>query len=206
MKKSLVFLLVLGLAAVILAACNSARSGTPAPAAPTAETKAGVYPAPQTSAGAYPYPYPYPLPAAQAVQPTRDPSYPGPDPTPTYDIKYVVPEVTADKGVVIGRLINIETGEPFAYHAVYLGFKIPLTPGPAFNYGLQEQSSPHTITDEQGRFALGNVDPGSYIVILFHPSAISVVMVPNSDQELDVVVTAGQLLDLGEMSALPPFR
>lgn len=148
---------------------------------------------------------PYPSPTARE-DPTDEPrSYPAP---PTYNatpqITYVVPQVTQDKGVVIGRLLDINTNEPLPFQSVYLGIKIPLTPGPAYNYALSEASSPSTLSDEDGRFAIGDVEPGEYILMLFHPSGVTVIMVPNSDRELDVIVTAGEMLDLGEVKGTAP--
>jgi hypothetical protein len=189
MKKQYFISMALLMAAMFLAACSSSSSETP-------------YPSPESNA----YPYPYPMPMTELILPTKDASYPAPPPTPTFGVPYEVPEVTADKGAVIGKLVDINTGEPLAYQKVYLGFKIPLTPGPGVNYGLQELSSPQTITDEQGRFAIGDIEPGSYIVIAFHPAAISVVMQPNSDLELDVVVSAGELQDLGTLEVQPPYK
>lgn len=189
MMKQFQFLTFFLMAAVLLAGCSASGTETP-------------YPSPESSA----YPYPGALPATELILPTRDASYPAPPPTPTFGVPYEVPEVAADKGVVIGRLVDINTDEPLAYQKVYLGFKIPLTPGPGVNYGLQELSSPQTITDEQGRFAIGDIEPGSYIVIAFHPAAISVVLMPNSDLELDVVVSAGQFQDLGDLAVEPPYK
>jgi hypothetical protein len=189
MKKQFLLSMFLLMAGVLLAGCSASSTETP-------------YPSTESSA----YPYPYPLPVTELILPTRDASYPAPLPTPTFGVPYEVPEATADKGAVIGRLVDINTGEPLAFQKVYLGFKIPLTPGPGVNYGLQEQSSPQTITDEQGRFAIGDIDPGSYILIAFHPAAISVVLMPNSDLELDVVVSAGQFQDLGELKVEPPYK
>lgn len=150
-----------------------------------------------------PEPYPYPAPPTYIAATPR--TYPAPDnvtiipPTP-----FTVPEPGDDTGVVTGVLIDIETGEPLAFQSVYLGFKIYLTPGPGYSYGLQEFSSPHTITTPDGEFAIGNVPPGEYLLIVFTPFGISVVMQPNSDRELDVVVSAGEVVDLGTMEALKP--
>jgi hypothetical protein len=82
--------------------------------------------------------------------------------------------------------------------------KIPLTPGPGYTYGLQEKSSPHTQTNDQGQFAIENIDPGNYLVMVFTPHSVSVVMQPNSDKELEVSVAAGDTVELGELKAVPP--
>ena len=115
-----------------------------------------------------------------------------------------MPTPSSDSGVVTGVLVSVENGEPLAFQTIYLGHKIYLTPGPGYNYGLQEQSSPHNVTTPEGEFAIGDVPPGEYIVMIFTPFGASVVMQPNSDRELDVVVIAGETLDLGTMEALQP--
>jgi hypothetical protein len=101
-------------------------------------------------------------------------------------------------------MLDLNTGEPMRFVHVYLGKKIFLTPGPGYNYGLQEKSSPHTQTDENGRFAIGDVPPGTYLLMIFTPRSASVVMEPNTDREMDVVVEAGETHDVGEVKALPP--
>jgi len=147
--------------------------------------------------------YPYPAPPTYIPTPPR--TYPAPDnvtiipPTP-----FTVPEPGSDTGVVTGILVDVETGEPMAYQSVYLGFKIYLTPGPGYSYGLQEVTSPHSLTTPEGEFAIGDVLPGEYIVMIFTPFGASVVMQPNSDRELEVVVAAGELVDLGTLEALKP--
>lgn len=151
-------------------------------------------------------PYPYPTPRDMSIPTPR--TYPGPnnDTNSEPQVVYVVPEPTGSTGVVIGKLLDVNTGDPLPYHTVYLGVKIPLTPGPGFTYGLQEMSSPHTMTDEEGRFALGEVEPGVYILMIFHPEAATVVMEPNSDRELDISVVAGQIVDLEEVEGLTPLQ
>ena len=150
---------------------------------------------------------PYPSPTERIVPTDQPKSYPPPEAAnSTPQVTYAVPEVTQDNGVVIGQLLDTNTGEPLAFQSVYLGVKIPLTPGPAYNYAIQEQSSPHTVSDAEGRFAMGDVKPGSYILMIYHPSSATVIMEPNSDRELEVIVTAGELLDLGPVKGIPPVQ
>lgn len=209
MRKSvLVILLILTLA---LGACRRAGADTPAPTQPvtleTAEVQAEVQveattvPEVQSSS---PQPYPYPSPEPFVTRTPR--SYPGPQQNVSIATAtpLVVPTASADSGVVTGKLINSETGNPIAFQSVYLGVKNYLTPGPGYTYTLQENSSPHSLTNEDGEFAIANVPPGEYILMIFTPFGATVVMQPNSDRELDLVVTAGKVLDIGTMEALEP--
>lgn len=151
--------------------------------------------------------YPYPLPQQQLYIPPTPRSYPEPQggsANPFASTPFVVPDPGADTGVVTGQLLAVENGEPMAFQTVYLGMKIPLTPGPGFTYGLQEISSPHTVTTEDGMFAMGEVPPGSYLVMVFTPHSVSVVMQPDTDQELEVLVSAGETIDLGALEAVTP--
>ncbi len=203
-KFVLVFSLILIAA---LGACRGSGTNTSAPTQlevqQNVELQTPAETTPQVQA-ASPQPYPYPSP--QPYQSPTPRSYPGPEdgvkiftPTPL-----VVPTAGADSGVVTGKLINIETGEPIAFQSVYLGTKNYLTPGPGYTYTLQEFSSPHSISDAEGRFAIGAVPPGEYILMIFTPFGATVVMQPNSDRELEVIVEAGEVLDLGTMEALEP--
>lgn len=201
-KSVLVFLLLLTLT---LGACRRAGADTPAPtqteARLTAEIQAPGTPEVQASS---PQPYPYPSPEPFVTRTPR--SYPAPQENVSIATAtpLVVPTASADSGVVTGKLINLETGEPIAFQSVYLGTKNYLTPGPGYTYTLQENSSPHTLSDENGMFAIGAVPPGEYILMIFTPFGATVVMQPNSDRELDVVIKAGEVLDLGTMEALEP--
>lgn len=205
MRKSiLVILLILTLA---LGACRRAGADTPAPTQPVTmqteevQVEAPISPGVQSSS---PQPYPYPSPEPFVTRTPR--SYPGPQENVSIATAtpLVVPTASADSGVVTGKLINSETGNPIAFQSVYLGMKNYLTPGPGYTYTLQENSSPHSLTNEDGEFAIANVPPGEYILMIFTPFGATVVMQPNSDRELDLVVTAGKVLDIGTMEALEP--
>lgn len=149
---------------------------------------------------------PYPIiTSTPRVGPTL--AYPAPEITATIfpeTMELIVPTPGNNSGVVTGKVLNEETGEPFAFYTVYLGFKIHRTPGPGYDYGLKEQESPHTVVAPDGSFVLADVPPGEYLFIVFHPKAISVVMESNSDMELEVRVQAGEIVDLGIIEAMEP--
>jgi hypothetical protein len=190
MTKSLVIILVLS--SLLLAACSSA--------APVEPTQAPIAPTPDAQA------YPYPYPAPQKYIPPTPRSYPEPGMGQITAAPFVLPEPNAETGVVTGVLYNVNTGEPLAFQTLYLATKIMLTPGPGYTYGITEKASPHTTTGADGRFAMGNVKPGRYIVMIFTPHKSSVVMQPNTDLELEVVVEAGGTLDLGDIKGLNPME
>lgn len=188
--------LLIGLISLlVVSGCSQSGSSTATPTLPEVPptqppqvlpTKDPSYPAPPTFVHSTPRTYPAP----GGEQPTATP--------------FTVPTPGSDTAVVTGVLKNVEDGQPLSFATVYLGKKIYLTPAPGYTYGLQELSSPHTLTTQDGEFAIADVPPGQYILMIFTPFGASVVMEPNTDRELDVTVTAGQLLDIGTMEAILP--
>lgn len=84
-------------------------------------------------------------------------------------------------------------------HAVYLGEILPLEPGPEYLVTLQVETSPHTVTDTVGFFALGDIEPGRYPLIIWTPFQSLVVSDDTGEKEMQVVVKAGEVTDLGEL-------
>ncbi len=115
----------------------------------------------------------------------------------------VVPTPGKDTGVVTGRLIFTGTDKPVQENMVYLGFKIYLTPGPDYTFGLTQNNSPHVATDPNGRFILGDVPPGTYFVVLWSLSGASLATLPGKTESLEITVKPGEVLDLGTLEVNP---
>jgi hypothetical protein len=207
MTKNILFLVVI--AFFVLSACSSRSPTTPATiddiqvnvitSTPGIEFATPTQPeADQGSKEAYPGPK-EPLPY---VQP-----YPMPEETPIVspDEPFVIPLPNAETGVVTGTLINQDTGLPLANQSVYLGEKILITPGPGYSVGVQENSSPHTMTNSMGQFAIAGIEPRSYLLMVWTPFAASIVVDPQTGLDFEVNVEAGVTLDLGEIRATDPF-
>jgi len=204
MKICAHYLIFIFLAVAALAGCS--RGGSPTVVV-TQESQ-GITPAavektaevPETPDAAYPGPTEYVyLSPTPASYPEPQPAQQGYTPLP-----FTVPTPSSGSGVVVGQMIDQDTGEPMQYVYVYLGKRIYLTPGPGYTYGLQENSSPHAQTNDKGQFAIADAPPGTYLLMIFTPRSASVVMEPNTDREMDIVVTAGETLELGEVEAVPP--
>jgi hypothetical protein len=116
---------------------------------------------------------------------------------------FVIPTPELDTGVVTGQLSYSGTDDPVMNNTLYLGFKIYLTPGPDYTYGFTQHGSPRVTTDDEGRFAIGGIIPGTYIVLLWSLSGTSMAHYPESNQELEINVEAGKLLDLGRIEVNP---
>jgi hypothetical protein len=126
--------------------------------------------------------------------------------TPGAEITYIVPTPGTDTGVVIGTIMDESTKKPMGGQTIYLGTIVYMTPAPAHSYVLQENSSPHTFADKDGRFALGNVQPGNYIVMVWTPIGTSVIIDPKTGNELSLVVEAGKTVDLGSIEGINPLK
>jgi len=151
----------------------------------------------------------YPVPSdGDGIRTPESQAYPVPSEvmTPGAGVVYAVPSPDQNTGVVIGKIFDEATKKPLGGYTIYLASIIWMTPEPAYSYGVQENSSPHTLADEQGRFAIGNVPPGNYIVMVWTPFSASVIMDPRTGKELDVRVEAGKILDLGDIEGIDPFN
>jgi hypothetical protein len=195
MKKISPFILVALI--FLVSACSGTVEDTPTPVSAFTPTSMQVVEEEETSS-AYPLPERY-------VPPTL--SYPlPPTEVPVFaSSEFTIPAPDDESGVVIGQLIDIDTNELLAGQSVYLGQKIFHTPGPDYSIGVQEMSSPHTIANSEGRFALGDVEPGEYVILVWTPFNAYIITDPITNIEVQVRVNAGETLDLGVLMAKNPL-
>ena len=147
---------------------------------------------------------PYP-----AYTPNREiptPPYPAPtdDPAKSTWTPFSPPVPSNGNGVVIGQVIDEDTGEPLVLNSMYLGEMIPMTPGPDYSIGVHERSSPRAYTDNEGRFGIGDVPPGTYVLLVWTPFQATVVVNPETGSDLLVKVSAGQTVELGIIETKSP--
>lgn len=213
------------IAVVVLLLASACSAATPAPAAtpepppaatpeappeaapqsatdtPTLEPSAT--PAPTTAPAATQEPGSYPAPAT----PTTRPGYPDPaEPlgeAPPGDYTPVAPTAPAPAeglGVVTGTLTRDVRGvplQPVTEATLYLAEVLRGSDGELSGLaGLDEESAPSTVTDEDGQFAFTDVEPGLYLLIIKTPLSVAPVRdVDGEDVAADVV--AGQAAELG---------
>jgi hypothetical protein len=116
-------------------------------------------------------------------------------PEPTF-IPTPLPAPGDGLGSVTGRLLDRETGDTITGVAVYLG-----------DIGdvimIQQNSSPHVISDAEGYFALLDVEPKEYAIVLWTPHSSSVPSAPDGSP-YSVKVEAGEVTDMGELRVVRP--
>ena len=156
-----------------------------------------------TSDGGYPTPVSYPYPAE-----TRSSSvintwvYPTPETTsggqPTQAAPFVIPTPAADSGVVIGKLID-SSGKPFI-NLMYLGYTVPADqPGFPPVVLFDQDTSPRSVQDADGRFYFANVPPGTYGLIIWNWLNPQAYEDARTNQFMLIEVTAGDTKNLGEI-------
>ena len=137
------------------------------------------------------------------LTPTGGATSPPPTPTPVLG-PTPVPTPVPTKGAITGQLIGRESGEPEGGLIVFLGEVSYLEPDLIPVITMRQQSSPNTMTDESGRFAFVDLEPGSYALILWTPANSVVVDQPETGEGLFVTVEAGSITDIGGITVNLP--
>jgi hypothetical protein len=113
-------------------------------------------------------------------------------PTPTF------PRAVAGKAVIRGALISSTTQRPVSETPIYL------TPGigeqgdqlPPLLTGPQEQDV-RGYTDEKGWFAINDISPGTYYMIIWAP--LNWIVLEKNGTPVQLNLQPDQVVDLGEM-------
>jgi hypothetical protein len=101
----------------------------------------------------------------------------------------------ADKATAYGQAVDAVTQEPLSFMSVRLAEVFRGAEEGAFV--LDEATSPGTMTDSEGRFALQNVEPNEYVVIVGDVNvSYGIVATPSGDAQV-WDLPAGELVDLG---------
>ncbi len=140
-----------------------------------------------------------PLPIDSPLSSALSSPLPSQLPTPT-----PLPAPEPGKGAVKGRILNTVTGQDVVGIAVYLGTFTSMGSDGGQIVTMRENASPHTLSNLGGYFAITDVEPGTYALILWTPFNSIVVPDPETGAEYAVTVEAGEITDLGDVvSALP---
>ncbi len=127
------------------------------------------------------------------VSPLNSPVQPAvASPEPTYE----APAPASGKGVITGILNIQNTEQPMANVELYLGTHIGASVDTPM-YSLDPSTAPKAMTDENGRFAFKDVDPGFYVIIIWNPFNSFMVRDASTGAELTINLQADQVFDAG---------
>lgn len=196
---SLLPLIVVSLALMILVGCG----GDEAEPTPTTAPTVAAAPAPTDT------PTPAPAPTATATSQAESPldAPESPLPTPTKDPTAPQGAVDGATGAILGQLAV--TGNPgFRYVVDTLVGLAPIIRddnGMPKAAGYEPSSAPKAMTDAAGRFAISNVEPGVYSIILDAVITSYQLNDEKSGETILVEAKAGEVIDLGllEFASLP---
>ena len=112
-----------------------------------------------------------------------------------------IPRPSQDEGAITGRLVDHISGAPAREMVIYLGQLSPVTIGGSDSHLITvlPSSSPRSATDEQGYFAFGDIEPGTYAMIVWSPVNSWVVSDPETGLDILVTVERGAITDLGRV-------
>jgi hypothetical protein len=149
---------------------------------------------------------------ACAGEPTRQQNFESPLTTPSAESTALaepsaLPSPQSGKGTVIGQFVDRASGEPVADKVIYLGeltaFEEQDGEAPSSFVMMVPSQSPSASTDQDGHFAFVDVDPGTYVFVLWTPVDSWVVVDPETEENILVTVQPGEVLDMGVVPIHP---
>jgi hypothetical protein len=140
-----------------------------------------------------------PLPVDSPLNSALSSPLPSQLPTPT-----PLPAPEPGKGSVTGRILNAVTGQDVVGIAVYLGTFTSMGSDGGQIVTMRENTSPQTLSNLGGYFAISDVEPGTYALILWTPFNSIVVPDPETGAQYAVTVEAGEITDLGDVVSVLP--
>lgn len=154
----------------------------------------------------------YPLPdySKTDINPDNSP-YPINQPTEMNDItqestrldekEFEKPISSVNSGAVYGKLLSI-TDKTISIDGVqiYIADIVPIEPNGGYVFTIQQNSSPQTVSNRDGRFSISGITPGEYALMLVTPIGQSTLL--NENRELiKLNIKAGDVIDLGDVYA-----
>lgn len=119
-----------------------------------------------------------------------------------------IPVPQPGMGAITGQFVDYASGKPVAERPFYLGEVSSLE---AREGGQDSQfavmvpgTSLQTTSDKDGRFAFLDVEPGTYVFVVWTPSNSWVVSAPEGEESIVVIVEAGEVTDLGTIPIETP--
>lgn len=178
---------------------SSAASSSPTAAAVVAKATASPSPALEVAAA-------YPAPEEMTPVGGGQGGYPGPlqetEASDSAPLPIVEPTPSAHRGNVRGEARNlVGQDEPLADYILYLAQMLYNVEGnPSSIVRVNEADAPKAVTDREGRFFFGNIEPGVYALVLGHPVRLLLARDVASNQDVVFEVKAGEVTDLGTIT------
>jgi len=123
------------------------------------------------------------------------------EPTRLEEIEFEKPISSVESGAVYGKLLSI-TDKTISIDGVqiYIANIVPIEPDGGYVFTIQQNSSPQTVSNRDGRFAISGITPGEYALMLVTPIGQTTLL--NENRELiKLNIKAGDVIDIGEVYA-----
>ncbi len=117
-----------------------------------------------------------------------------------------VPTPAPARAAVAGRIVpDPPTSYSIEGVTIFFGTRLPLTPGPDFLVNMSPQTSPKAVLDKEGYFAIADLPPGEYALVIWSPhNSVMIGEKQQPDKVMLMKVSAGQQLDLGALVTKMP--
>ena len=122
-----------------------------------------------------------------------------PNATEIEDSSYDIPVVNKDFASVYG-VVKSTTNTTITLDEVqiYIATIVPVEPDGGFVYSIQQKTSPHAITNQKGQFAIDEITPGKYVMILVTPIGQNTIT-NESGETIFFNVKAGDVINFGDV-------
>lgn len=109
-----------------------------------------------------------------------------------------IPLPSEGAGIVYGRLLSLTMDQPVSYSKIYLGTKIEVDPGDEYVISIQDHTSPHSVSTQDGEFLIVDIPPDNYILILVTPINTYPILDINGEY-IEMTIKGGERIDLGDV-------
>lgn len=123
-------------------------------------------------------------------------------PSPTIEMGSVLPSPTpfptpeTGRATVTGRVIS-SSGQPVLRVPVWLAEVV--RQGEEGVYVLDSRSSPGAYTDDKGIFAIPNINPGEYVIVIGDPEGLYEIITEPSGRARVWNIPPDQIVNIGEL-------
>jgi hypothetical protein len=150
---------------------------------------------------------PYPISTSDYSSLSEETGYPvsdqGKELKDYYPEQLEIPQPDDQTGIVIGRLLDNASGEPYLAPGVYLGKEISnknkSNSSVPSVISLSPSSDPLATQAQDGSFLFTDIEPGEYRLFLWSPMSLVLVKDLKTSEEIIIFVSAGEITDLGDI-------